>query len=87
MEELNPQMANFEASTRNVQRFRSTSSQALCETSDASSHVMLAICVYRAYTKPLGYAGDYEVVNMMLRDPFEGDSLFAKVINSVFLEF
>ncbi len=36
---------------------------------------------YRAYHKPLGYAGDYEVVNMMLRSPYEGGSLFAKVLN------
>lgn len=36
---------------------------------------------HRAFTKPLGYAGDYEVVNMMLRSPYEGGSLFAQVIN------
>lgn len=27
---------------------------------------------YRAYHKPLGYAGDYEMVNMIARDPYEG---------------
>jgi extracellular factor (EF) 3-hydroxypalmitic acid methyl ester biosynthesis protein len=37
--------------------------------------------VHRTYSKPLGYAGDYEMVNMMFRDPFEGKSLFAKMIN------
>jgi extracellular factor (EF) 3-hydroxypalmitic acid methyl ester biosynthesis protein len=36
---------------------------------------------HRSYFKPLGYAGDYEMVNMMLRDPREGSSLFAKVFN------
>ncbi len=36
---------------------------------------------YRSYYKPLGYAGDYEVVNMILREPYEGGSLFAKLIN------
>jgi len=36
---------------------------------------------YRTFTKPLGYAGDYEVVDMMLRSPYEGASLFAKMIN------
>ena len=41
--------------------------------------------VYRAFHKPLGYAGDYEMVNMMLRDPFEGGSMFAKNLNSAFL--
>jgi extracellular factor (EF) 3-hydroxypalmitic acid methyl ester biosynthesis protein len=37
--------------------------------------------MYRITTKPLGYAGDYEMVDMILRDPFEGSSLFAKVLN------
>jgi len=40
---------------------------------------------YRTYQKPLGYAGDYEMVNMILRDPHEGSSLFAKMINVWFL--
>lgn len=37
--------------------------------------------VHRTFYKPLGYPGDYEVVNMMFRDPFEGESLFAKMVN------
>lgn len=37
--------------------------------------------VFRTYRKPLGYAGDYEVVNMMFRDPGEGGSTFAKLVN------
>ena len=37
--------------------------------------------MYRIYHKPLGYAGDYEMVNMILRDPFEGSTLFAKMLN------
>lgn len=41
--------------------------------------------VYRSFQKPLGYAGDYEMVNMMLRDPFEGSSLFAKIVNLWFV--
>jgi len=35
----------------------------------------------RAYEKPLGYAGDYEMMNMLYRDDVEGDSLFGKVLN------
>jgi extracellular factor (EF) 3-hydroxypalmitic acid methyl ester biosynthesis protein len=38
--------------------------------------------VYRTFRKPLGYAGDYEMVNMMFRDPCEGSSLFAKIVNA-----
>ena len=41
---------------------------------------------YRTFNKPLGYAGDYEMVNMMLRRQPEGGSLFAKILNYAFLE-
>ena len=47
--------------------------------------VMCSPFAYRTYHKPLGYAGDYEMVNMILRDPYEGGSLFAKVVNLWFL--
>lgn len=36
---------------------------------------------HRSYTKPLGYAGDYEMVNMIMRSPYEGPSLFAQAVN------
>ena len=48
----------------------------------------LVLCspwVYRTVMKPLGYAGDYEMVDMMFRDPFEGASLFARIVNYCFL--
>jgi len=41
--------------------------------------------MYRTFHKPLGYAGDYEMVNMIIRDPVEGASLFAKVLNTHFV--
>ncbi len=47
--------------------------------------VLCAPFVYRTYTKPLGYAGDYEMVNMMMRDPFEGASAFAKLLNNAMM--
>lgn len=47
--------------------------------------VLCAPFAYRTFQKPLGYAGDYEMVNMILRDPFEGGSLFAKTVNLYFL--
>jgi extracellular factor (EF) 3-hydroxypalmitic acid methyl ester biosynthesis protein len=43
--------------------------------------VLCAPFAYRCYRKPLGYAGDYEMVNMMMRDASEGSSLFAKMFN------
>jgi extracellular factor (EF) 3-hydroxypalmitic acid methyl ester biosynthesis protein len=48
--------------------------------------VLCSPFVYRTYTKPLGYAGDYEMVNMMLRDPFEGASAFAKLLNYAMMQ-
>jgi extracellular factor (EF) 3-hydroxypalmitic acid methyl ester biosynthesis protein len=47
--------------------------------------VLCSPFLYRTYTKPLGYAGDYEMVNMMLRDPHEGSSAFAKLLNYALL--
>jgi extracellular factor (EF) 3-hydroxypalmitic acid methyl ester biosynthesis protein len=36
---------------------------------------------YRTYHKPLGYAGDYEIMNMIHRNTFEGGSLYAKILH------
>lgn len=35
----------------------------------------------RTFEKPLGYAGDYEMMNMLYRNHAEGDSLFSKALN------
>lgn len=48
-------------------------------------HLLCSPFAYRTYHKPLGYAGDYEMVNMIVRDPLEGSSLFSKIINAWFL--
>lgn len=37
--------------------------------------------VRRAYLKPLGYPGDYQMMNMIYGDHDQGDSLFAHVMN------
>jgi extracellular factor (EF) 3-hydroxypalmitic acid methyl ester biosynthesis protein len=42
--------------------------------------------LYRSFTKPLGYAGDYEMINMILRNQPEGSSLFAKLVNTYLLD-
>lgn len=41
---------------------------------------------YRCFKKPLGYAGDYGMVNLMLGNPYQGATLFAKLLNFAFLE-
>jgi len=45
------------------------------------SLVLCSPFAYRTFHKPLGYAGDYEMINMMLRSPCEGSTLFAKILN------
>jgi extracellular factor (EF) 3-hydroxypalmitic acid methyl ester biosynthesis protein len=47
--------------------------------------VLSAPFAQRTFVKPLGYAGDYEMVNMILRNGYEGNSLFAKVIHGWFV--
>jgi extracellular factor (EF) 3-hydroxypalmitic acid methyl ester biosynthesis protein len=47
--------------------------------------LMCAPFLYRTYTKPLGYAGDYEMVNMMFRDRWEGGSTYAKIMNALLI--
>jgi len=37
--------------------------------------------LHRTFTKPLGYAGDYEMVNMILTDPIKGPNTYARILN------
>ncbi|MGA9778918.1 MAG: hypothetical protein ACLPRE_14725 [Limisphaerales bacterium] len=49
------------------------------------SLILAAPFAYRTFEKPLGYPGDYEMVNMILRNGYEGDSLFAKIVHNWFV--
>ncbi len=42
--------------------------------------------VFRTYTKPLGYAGDYDMVNQILDDPRRGPNTYFQMVNTVFLK-
>ncbi len=42
--------------------------------------------VYRTFAKPLGYAGDYEMVNQILADPRQGSSTYFQMVNALFLK-
>lgn len=41
--------------------------------------------IHRTFTKPLGYAGDYEMVNQIISEPRQGPSAYFQMINTVFL--
>lgn len=47
--------------------------------------VLRAPFVYRTFAKPLGYAGDYEMVNQILGDPRQGSSTYIQLVNAMFL--
>lgn len=49
-------------------------------------YLLCAPFIHRTYSKPLGYAGDYEMMNMIVRNGFEGPSLYAKLVNSYLLD-
>lgn len=49
------------------------------------SLVLAAPFAHRTFTKPLGYAGDYEMVNMILRNAPEGSTLFGKLLHAWFV--
>lgn len=74
----------FEASCRNIEPDLQPAHRNYVKR-QLHSLVLCAPFMYRTFQKPLGYAGDYEMVSMMLRDPAEGASLFAKVLNTFFL--
>lgn len=45
--------------------------------------LLSAPSVHRTYTKPLGYAGDFEMINMILRNAFEGETDYAKIVHKL----
>ena len=48
--------------------------------------ILRAPFVFRTFTKPLGYAGDYQMVNQLLDDPRQGPSTYFQIINAAFLQ-
>ena len=50
------------------------------------SLLLCAPFIHRTFAKPLGYAGDYEMMNMIVRNGMEGSSLYAKLVNAYLLD-
>ncbi|MDC8756801.1 class I SAM-dependent methyltransferase [Janthinobacterium fluminis] len=48
--------------------------------------ILRAPFVFRTYTKPLGYAGDYQMVRQILDDPRQGPSTYFQIVNAAFLQ-
>jgi hypothetical protein len=52
----------------------------------AVPHTLDAPLNWRAYTKPLGYPGDFKVMQYYYANSFEGDSVFAKILHKFAVE-
>jgi len=48
--------------------------------------ILRAPFVYRTFAKPLGYAGDYEMVNQILASPQQGPTTYFQLVNTLFLQ-
>lgn len=48
--------------------------------------VLVCPLVHRAYTKPLGYSGDYQVMLYYYNNALEGDSVFARIFHKFAVE-
>ncbi len=85
LEEMQGAMGDFEEAVREIPEGREATHKFYVRR-QIHPLVLCSPFTYRSFHKPLGYAGDYEMVNMMVRDPYEGGSLFAKLINHAFLQ-
>lgn len=84
-EQVHEAMEEFEISARSIPK-ENQATHKFYVRRQIHPLVLCSPFAYRTFYKPLGYAGDYEMVNMMLRSPYEGASLFAKSINSALLQ-
>lgn len=84
VEEVLPSMQRFEEVSKEIDDAEMAVHKAYVRR-ELHPIVLCSPFLYRTYTKPLGYAGDYEMVNMMLRNPYEGSSAFAKLLNFALL--
>lgn len=53
---------------------------------ELNEYLFLSPFINRIYYKPLGYAGDYEMMNMIYANIPRGESLFAKILDKYTLE-
>lgn len=81
---LSELLGNFENEAAKIENFPDKISKEICKLySQRELHPLMMQSPFfnRCLCKPLGYAGDYEMVNMMLRDPHEGEVIYSKLIN------
>ena len=84
-EQLTNLFIKFESETHLVPKESLTAHKAYAQ-SNIHPLTLRSPFVHRCFSKPLGYAGDYEMVNMMLRNPREGEGLYNQLVNTFYLE-
>jgi extracellular factor (EF) 3-hydroxypalmitic acid methyl ester biosynthesis protein len=78
---LDELFARFEEETRSVPREDVPIHKAYARR-EIHPLMLCSPFMHRSFTKPLGYAGDYQMVNMILSDPLQGNNTYAKVVNA-----
>jgi extracellular factor (EF) 3-hydroxypalmitic acid methyl ester biosynthesis protein len=76
--------ADFEEQVRNVPDETSSYHKAYAQR-DLHPLLLRAPFIHRTFTKPMGYAGDYEMVNMMLRNRREGPNTYAQILHTFYV--
>ncbi len=73
-------VASFEAEYARLDRERHSIHKQFAQR-ELHPLLMVSPFVHRCFTKPLGYAGDYEMLMMLLADPHQGQNAYAWLVN------
>jgi extracellular factor (EF) 3-hydroxypalmitic acid methyl ester biosynthesis protein len=82
---LNHMFSRFEALADRIQPEQQAAHRAFGQR-QLHPYLLCSPFIHRCYTKPMGFAGDYEMMNMIVRNRLEGSSLYAKFANQYLLD-
>lgn len=85
MEQTQLYLRQLEVEASLVEEERAPAHRAFAQTA-LHPLILRAPFVFRTFTKPLGYAGDYQMVNQLLDDPRQGPSTYFQIVNAAFLQ-
>jgi extracellular factor (EF) 3-hydroxypalmitic acid methyl ester biosynthesis protein len=85
LEKLRSMLAKLELEAAAIPEEESLQHRAFAQTT-LHPLILRAPFVYRTFVKPLGYAGDYEMVNQLLGDSRQGGSTYLELVNAIFLK-
>jgi extracellular factor (EF) 3-hydroxypalmitic acid methyl ester biosynthesis protein len=77
---LNQVFAKFEAASQSIPHELEAEYHSLVR-QRLHPLMMCAPFIHHVYAKPLGFAGDYQALQQLVDDPFNGQTLFAKLLN------